>query len=825
MAMLSYSKPFSLCIFLWLMSGAVFAQENAVLSGRIRDRSGKPVAFTSVYVKNTSNGTTANENGEYRLRLKPGRYTLLFRFVGYKQVSEEVEIAAQGLLLDVTLEPEMYTLNEIRVGNGEDPAYPIIRRAIANRKKHRDEVKAYRVQVYIKGAQNLTRAPKKLLGFNVAEMLDLDSTRTGTVYLSESESELNIQRPGKVREIMKASKVAGQNNAFSFNRSSDLFVNFYENQQDWGALVSRAMISPVADNALSFYRYKWLGSTEENGSVVHRIAVTPKSQDNPVFNGIIYISENGWRIYSLDLHAYKSAGIKVMDTLHVRQQFIPVSRNAWLPASLNLAFSGNLLGFSFNGYFLSVYRNYELNPRFPKGFFNGEVLKVGADVNQRDTTYWAENRPVPLSDAERIGYFKKDSISAIRKSRRYLDSMDKVNNRFKPTNFLFAGHLIGNTYERRSVRIFPLIQTVQYNTVEGWVFQPKVSFLYGDSTLRLLSITPALRYGFGNRQFNANVDVFYRYDIVHQGTFHFAAGTDNVDLNSYHPVPYFSNTISTLFNKENRVKFYHNRYVRAATERELARGLTGSVELSYSDRRSLNNTSFNTLRKSDRPFTSNNPFTPDQDTELFPHNQALKIGLSATFTPGQTYMTRPEGRFYQPPKYPSLKIDYEKGLPVLGSDVNYDFFGAEIFKDRLNMGLIGNGAFSIQTGAFINKRSIYYPDYRHFMAVQSSSLSSIRNAFRYLPIYLYSTPDHYLALHYEQNLGGSIFSHIPLLKKLNLEEIIGGGYLHNPQVDHYTEFYFGIKRAIFRVEYGMGYRGSKRLDSGFRFAFRLPMGN
>lgn len=787
---------------------------------------GKPVPFTSVLVKGSTQGTSANEEGRYTLRLSAGRHTILFRYVGYKQQELQIDIAPQGLVLDVELKPEVFNLAEVQVGgNGEDPAYGIIRKAISQRKKHRDEANAYKVKVYIKGVQNLTKAPKKVLGFDVASMLDLDSTRKGTIYLSESESELNVQRPDKVKEIMLSSKVAGRNNAFSFNRSSDIFVNFYDNLQNWGPLLSRGLVSPIADNAMSFYRYKLLGTAEENGSPVHRIQVIPKRSDDPVFAGIIYISENEWRIYSLDLKVPKSSGIKIVDTLAVKQQFIPITKSVWQPSSLNLSFTGEVFGFAFNGYFLSVYRNYELNPNFPKGFFNGEVLKVTPDVIVKDTTFWSQNRPVPLSEAERIGYYKKDSIAAIRKGKAYMDSVDKVNNTFKPFRFLFAGHLIANSYRQRSVRIFPLTQALQYNTVEGIVLQPKVSFLYGDSTLKLLSITPALRYGFGNRQFNANAEVFYRYDVVHQGTLTVKGGTDNIDLNSYHPVPYFSNTLSTLINKENRVKYYHTRFLSVATEREIGRGLLAGIEMSYNDRNSLNNTSFYSIRKiEDRHFTSNNPFTPDADTELFPRNQALVIGLNATYTPGQTFVTRPEGRFYEEAKYPSLKIEYKKGLPVLGSDVDFDFLSAELFKDRVNMGLYGTGAFSIQMGAFLNKSKLYYPDYRHFIAVQSSSISSIRNAFRFLPIYLYSTPDQYLSLHYEQNFGGGLFDRVPLLKKLDLEEIIGGGYLQNPQVGHYEEFYFGIKRSIFRIEYGVGYRGTRKLDSGFRFAFRFPFG-
>jgi hypothetical protein len=60
---------------------------------------------------------------------------------------------------------------------------------------------------------------------------------------------------------MVSSKVSGSNRAFSFNRASDFKVNFYENLLNWDGLSNRPFISPIADNALFYYNYKYMGFT------------------------------------------------------------------------------------------------------------------------------------------------------------------------------------------------------------------------------------------------------------------------------------------------------------------------------------------------------------------------------------------------------------------------------------------------------------------------------------------------------------------------------------------------------------------------------------
>ena len=149
----------------------------------------------------------------------------------------------------------------------------------------------------------------------------MDSNRRGIIYLSESQSKYSFERPDKVHEELISSKVSGSNRAFSYNRASDLDVNFYENIQQWGGLNNRPIISPIADNALFYYNYKYIGETIENCETINKIQLIPKRGYDACFSGYIYILEDSWRIYALDVYITKKQNINFVDTLKINEQF------------------------------------------------------------------------------------------------------------------------------------------------------------------------------------------------------------------------------------------------------------------------------------------------------------------------------------------------------------------------------------------------------------------------------------------------------------------------------------------------------------------------
>ncbi|NNU34911.1 hypothetical protein HK413_14220 [Mucilaginibacter sp. S1162] len=96
-----------------------------------------------------------------------------------------------------------------------------------------------------------------------------------------------------------------------------------------------------------------------------------------------------------------------------------------MPVSTQYDYSGNVFGFKFGGYYIGVYNNYKFNVERPKGFFNGEILRIDTAANSKDAGYWFKNRPIPLTALETRDFQKKDSIERVQKTKPYLDSLQK----------------------------------------------------------------------------------------------------------------------------------------------------------------------------------------------------------------------------------------------------------------------------------------------------------------------------------------------------------------------------------------------------------------
>lgn len=803
---------------------SITAWSQVTISGTITDDNDKPIPFASVLIRNTTRGTSANSEGNYKLQLPKGKYEILYKAIGFQQQGREIDLT-ENLTVNVQLNTAAYQLKDVIVrAGGEDPAYAIIRKAIRKRKTYLNEVDAYTCEVYLKGLQRSLGAPKKFLGQNIdnmAKQIGLDSNRKGIVYLSESESKLTVMKPDLVHEEMLSSKVSGSNRAFSFNRAGEIKVNLYENFQAYQGISNRPLISPIADNALNYYNYKWLGTTEENGETINKIQVIPKHSFEPVFSGMIYIIDDSWRINSFDLQITKSANLNIVDTLKISEQYMPVGKKTWMPASVKFDFTGGLFGFKFGGYFLAVYRDYNLDPKINKKEFE-ELMRVPVGVNKKDSTYWKQQRPVPLTSEEVTDYSKKAVLAAKRESKPYLDSLDSVNNRITPGKILLTGVLIRHRTKNEFITFAPLPTTLLYNTVEGFAINYQMSYLKKIDTItnKYLRISPNIRYGFSNHLLNANVNGNVPIGLANLG---FNVGTDMTDMNNLYPASVLSNTFNSLIRRRNLQKLYEKRFAGLSLSRRITGGWLGSVSTEYADREWYPNSSNFSFFHTQKQYTSNNPLQPDLDVPLFPRNQSFKVNITTSYNFSNKYVTYPSGRYYMPSKYPTVEVSYTKAISnVFGSDADYDLLSASVSKSNIPMGVYGLSGFYIGAGKFLTAKQVYYPDYIHFLGNEGFGYRIAPNRFLLLPLYNFSTPDKYFEAHLEHNFMGYILNNVPLVRKLKLQEIVDFNYLATPTLKNYYEIGFGAQYFGIRLMYGLSFSGTKRLDSGLKIGFSFP---
>ncbi|GAB2693732.1 DUF5686 and carboxypeptidase regulatory-like domain-containing protein [Mucilaginibacter koreensis] len=797
-----------------------FAQQ-VTLSGIVTTEGGKPVPFASIVIKGTSKGTSANSDGHYAFNIAPGNYELFYKAIGYKQVNRKIELTTNRTV-NVTLPAETYQLNGVVISSGgEDPAYGIIRKAIRKRSYYLNQIKNYSCYTYIKVLQRSLDAPKKFMGRDLNQFgreAGLDSNRRGIMYFSESQSKLDFKQPDLFHEELISSKVSGASNIPSFNRAYALQINFYQNQQNWPGLSNRGVVSPIADNALSYYKYKLIGTIEENGMTINKIQVMAKRNYDPVFEGYVYIIDGSWRLYSANLTITKKAGINFLDTLSIKEQFVTVKRDTWVPSNIEINFTGGFLKFRFGGYLVSFYRDYDLNPKFDDKEFQ-EKVRITNEVMRKDSSYWNSQRPIPLTDEEHTDYERKAILEKRHQSKEYLDSVDKANNKIGPVNILATGINVQNRYRQEFFRVKSIGQSLFYNTVEGAGINYGATYIkkIDSTTSRFITLNGNLRYGFVNKLFHANVNGSFP---VGEFRFGFNLGSDVMDINNQQPLsPQFNSIYSLLF-RENYLKLYDKHFGAFSVSRRITGAWQASATVEYANRKWLPNTSFYSFFNRDKQYTSNNPFTPQQEyTPLFPENQSFKINLSTSYDFSRQYVTYPAGRFYLPSKYPRIEVSYTKAIPnVFGSDADYDLLTASVSKADVVLGNYGKFSFFLGAGKFLRTNNLYYTDYKHFNGSQIVFNKSNLNSFLLLDYYDYSTSDKYVEAHLEHNFSGIFLSRIPLLQKLKLQEIVNFNYLSTPQLKNYSELGVGLQYFAFRAMYGWSFNRQNNAAQAIRLS-------
>ncbi len=167
---------------LLLLSAFSFGQ----IKGTVKDVAGNPLPFVNIYIENTYTGTTTNELGHYEIHTKEtNNVALIFQYLGYKTQKQILNITSFPHIFDVTLLEESFELKEIVVTNSENPAYEIIRQAIASKKKNSAKTDKFEADFYSRGIFRVKDVPEKITG---NESSECKSTTPELIYQIEPEA-------------------------------------------------------------------------------------------------------------------------------------------------------------------------------------------------------------------------------------------------------------------------------------------------------------------------------------------------------------------------------------------------------------------------------------------------------------------------------------------------------------------------------------------------------------------------------------------------------------------------------------------------------------
>lgn len=867
--------------FLFLLSFPAWA---GLIKGTIKDEAGEPLAFATIFVKQTGSGTTTNMNGLYELSLRPGTYEITFQFVGYETVVRTVEVTDGVLNLDVVLKSQAVLLQTVTVKAGkEDPAYTIMRKAIAKANYHRNQLDAYTAKVYIKGAGQLKDYP-----WLAKKQLEKEGIEKGRVFVSESVSEIKYTRPNKFEEKVISIRSDGKDNNTSPNQF--IFGSFYEPEL-------AETITPFSPKAFSYYRFEYMGTFRDRNYEISKIKVTPRSQGDNVVEGMLYLVENWWSIHSLDFTTTK-LGV----TIGIKATYAPVEDKAWLPVSHQFKVDGKIFGFEFEYKYLATVSDYklQLNPELyvepdqmevidetiekdearkiekaqdknpagdeakklqerlasgkeitrkelrtlMKDYEKQEIkqqeepevisessFKIDSGAYKKDSAYWATIRPVPLTAEEVKGYKKSDSLSVVENKKESGDTLKPSKHRgFQPWDVL-----IGDSYKVGKHSNFQIHTPFGgFNTVEGWnlIYKLEYGVVFQDTNKTRLNIIPTFRYAFSREKASGNI----RFRVRNKkDELQVEGGRYIQQLNHDRPILPILNTLMTLLLEKNLMKIYERDYIDLSYKRKVNPFFSFHTNWSLARRYWLENTSDFKLvdRKSIEDYTRNKPYNEELGMDaylgtepLFPTHEALigEVGIQAR--PWLKYRIRNGHKQEISNSTPTLSLNYRKGFRMLGSDVDFDQVEAG-FRHQFDMGVRARIDVALRGGIFLNSRELYFMDYRHFLGNQTpfSTTDPVGN-FRLMDYYVNSTSDKYFAANVHYQFRRFLVTSLPMIRMMGVRENIFVNYLATPYSDNYTEIGYGIDGIlrIFRLEAAASFRNAQYQDYGFRIGITTNFG-
>lgn len=801
---------------LLLLCFFISTSASAQIVGKVTDTNGEALPYVNIYLQNSYVGTTTNDDGNYSLNVTDIKeFKISFQFLGYKTLTKSITPNAFPYILNISLEEESTSLDEVVVNTSEDPAYRIIRKTIEQRKENLEKLSEYTADFYSRGLWHVKDVPEKIFGQEVGDFDGaLDSTRTGIIYLSETISEIAYQKPDKFTEKIIASKVSGNDNGFSFNSAQSANISFYENTVELNA----ALVSPIANNALSYYNYKLDGVFYEGSKLINKIKVIPRRPKDRVWHGHLYIVEDDWQLYGVELSTTGSAiQVPFVSDLIIKQNYKhDTDNNFWVKLSQTIDFGFGILGMKGDGRFIAVYSNYDFKPEFTKKSFTNEVLSFKPEANKKDSLFWKGIRPVPLTNEELRDYVKKDSLQILRSSKTYLDSIDTKSNRPSIMSPL-TGYTFKNSYNKWSVGYEGPLKGINFNTVQGWNSKAGLTFFkwYDDNQTNTLSAAVRADYGIAEDQLRFTAGILRNFNWKNKLRFSLSGGSKVAQFNNVEPISPLINTFATLFFERNYMKLYELNYGRLAYSQEIINGLHLYAAVSYENRQPLfNNTNYVTIPNSNVSYTSNNPLDPDNfnDAAVIEHN-IVKSKLRARINFAQKYFSNPDMKFnIGDNKFPELNVSVENGTAITENHYNYTQLEASL-NQSISLGNKGQIYYNLKGGIFSHGDGISFIDYKHFNGNQTrvGTSPNYTSVFNLMPYYEFSTNKKYFEGHLEHDFRGWILGKIPGINQLNLNLVAGAHFLSTEERKPYSEISIGIdnlgfgKFRLLRVDYVRSY--------------------
>ncbi len=763
------------------------------IEGLVKSELGEPIPYANIFIDGEEAGTSTDELGKYFLKLSiRGDYRVIISAIGYETLIDTVIVEEKNLVKNFTLNTSTSELEAIVVkANRRDPAYAIMKKVAEKKKEYLKSISSFRSKVYLKATEEIedlktSKKKKKEVVSLEGEPLDpFESQKIeqekflSKLNMIELELTLNYQYPSKYKEERTAYKLYGYKDGLFIPTFGDADFNFYKNQVDFGGITETKIISPFSSTAVLSYKFKLEETLIEDEQIVYRIKVTPRKVGNATCSGEVFINADLWNINRLELKLNKG-GLKIFDALVIEQNYEEISEDVWLPTRQIFSYQTRVgKKRKFDGKTSIRYSDLEVDYQFPEKFFGNELAITTAEAYERDSTYWKEIRVEPLTEKESKVVVLRDSINAVLNSKSYKDSIDREYNKITFLDILWEGVGFQNHEKEQNIWIGGISELANFEVVGGFRIGPKGSYFKRWNSGRFLSTNARLSVGISNGDINGNFYGRFRYDPLRRADVWASVSRGFSNLNNF----------DAILNQLRSANFILTDNIRLGHQFELVNGLYLQNSVAFIDRQSASHLDGGTFL--------NRFIEADPAIEFDPY-QTFIAEMTISYTPGQKYLTEPNRKLILGSKWPTFSLKYRKGFDKLfGSDIDFDFIAFAI-DQHIEFAALGNTKYNFLAGKFPNTTDLRFVDVKRFNESNFIFYTDPLNNFQLLDTLLRAT-EPFVEFHFIHHFNGALINNIPLVKKTNVNVVVGGGLLYVSEDNYrYEELYAGLER-VFRL--------------------------
>jgi len=862
-------RDFNILVIIIFTTFFSFHTQAQVVTGKIVDEQNVPIPYATIFVTETKEGTISNSEGNYKIQLLHGIYHFTIRSLGYVQVIKEVNnLNSDSLTLNITLQKQSFEIKEIKIFPGkEDPAWFIMRKAIAKAPYYRQKIKHYEADLYIKSNFAFTSIPKvyqnkiEIEGRKLKELI-----KENVTYVIESQNKITFNYPNKYEQkvISKKTSLVGLDEPPVMELMA---ASFYDERPN-------NLISPLSSLALKHYNFRYEGFITVGDFDVFKIKVTPNRKSDELVDGYIYIVDKLWCVYNLDFKGHFE-----FFEYRIKQQFENLGNNNWLPVSDNIDGSVSMLGLKGQFYYgvALKYRvveenNFgEIQPQDPEKpvttktrqpgekekklrteaamllakeeLTNREVAKASRlnrkilkeqykdtvlndvfrtnykveeikDTLSNDFQYWDTMRAIPLSPAEMQSYAMTDSL--MRMKINETDSVANVKPAKEKTMVLKV--LFGN-YDLAKDSVISLgydglfsLKNIDFNTVDGYKYRQKFLFSLKLTQGKQLTVTPEIGYAFNRNAVFGSVRSNFKDIFWKGGTVGLGFGKESRDFKTYPPgIDYRLNAASSWLFAENYMKLYETTFLKLNISQRVKEKITFSSTLEYNHFSPLEN-------NVEYIFSDTKVFLPNLPKDFIAESTEIQEQKSFEYMIGASYYKRQRKPWLQESPFLFLKdfytfnLQWKQGVKNIFSSKSN--FSQIHFSYHQQANISPSAGIDLYAGAgyFFNTDQMHFSQFKHFKTNEIPVMFNFfTHSFQNLNDYDPSTNKSYLNIGSELRTEYILLRYLSVINKRTWSESLHLNYLTTPDLKNYWEAGYSLNSLFFVGNVGVftGFKGSK----------------